>query len=71
MDNQEVLHTLFASTGDLPLKDCSSQAKVLFSPVVVSNLKKMLSYHAPYKDLIESYIMRPVKVMSVKACLLK
>ncbi len=35
MDNQEVFHMLFAVKDDLPLKDCSSQAKVLFSPAVL------------------------------------
>lgn len=30
VDNQEVLHTLFAFKDALPLKDCSSQAKVSF-----------------------------------------
>lgn len=49
MDNQEVLYTLFASTDDLPLKDCSSQAKVLFPPAVVSNLKKCGHIMLPIK----------------------
>lgn len=35
---------LFASKDALPLKDCSSQAKVLFPPAIVSYLKK--DFHA-------------------------
>lgn len=52
---------LFALMDDLPLKDCSSQAKVLFSPAV------MLSIRIP----IGSFILLPDKAMAVKASLLK
>ncbi|GLT69786.1 hypothetical protein SLA2020_419090 [Shorea laevis] len=55
MDNQEVLHTLFASTGDLPLKDCSSQAKLGVSEL--NNKVVMLLISKPELLPIENLLL--------------
>ena len=42
-DNQEVLEMLFALKDDLPLKDCSSQAKVVFFQNICESFAKYVS----------------------------